>query len=122
MEANQTELEGFIASPDKTRWIKQGPLTAYLRKSQRLFSDREGLQPCLDIANVQVDADYHNQGFFTRFVEEVLATQPARVYVESVLNPAVLHVALKLGFTRKEYTEELDVNLYRDSYEVDPKK
>lgn len=122
MKDKHIALDEFLASPDATRWIHQGPLTVYVRRSKRFFEDLHGAVPCFDIANVQVDPDYHNQGFFTRFVESVLTQQADRVYIESVLSPAVEHVATRLGFARMPLHAFSDANFYRDTYAIQPKE
>lgn len=108
-----TTAQEFLASPDRIAWVETGAMSVYMRKSRRYLDGQ--LVDCVDLASFSVPEHSWNQGLATRFVVDVLSTQPKPVYIESILSEAMEHIALKLGFLYKD-RDPMNINMYRKAY------
>lgn len=74
------------------RWfnIREYHLDAYIRITKRFINGV--FYDTLEIANVKVDEDYRDMGYFSMFLDEIehLAFEYDRVvYIESIINPVL---------------------------------
>lgn len=87
-------------------WIYAKEYQLYVRDA---FHACNGvITPTLDLSNIEVYADYCQQGVFTTVVETMEAVADdyrLLVYVESVLNIHVGNVCLKRGYTQQNSTD-----------------
>lgn len=86
------------------RWfnIKEYHLTAYIRITKRFINGV--FHDSLEIANVKVDEDYRDRGYFSMFlteIEELAHDYDRVVYIESIINPV-----LKKYIYKRNYIED----------------
>lgn len=87
------KLEGFLDKDLPNHYLKYPHLDVYVRKGNRIFYNEEGageFEPCLDIANINVQPKYQNKGLFTDFLFEAEGLLKERtipyIFIENVLN------------------------------------
>ena len=101
MELTKDLLKHFVKSKLKVEWLYGDNMHIYVRKSQRFIkdSDNSKFEECLDIANIQVDDEHQGKGLFTSLLKSVVEDYShMNIYIESIQNPAVQHIAKKFGF------------------------
>lgn len=91
----------FLEGPKRAGWIQtlDGHAHAFVRRSVRLFG--RGLEPCFDLANLQVRDTMRGRGALTAFVSALGGILPEGhpVLLESVLNPRLAAWAIREGWT-----------------------
>lgn len=100
-------LTEFIASDCRNMWIEDDNIKVYVRKSTRFIEGE--MKPFLDIASVLVDEQ--GKGTFTKFMTDAMCTDK-NLYVESIMNPIVLRICDKLGFTTVIKPDEITPSAY----------
>jgi len=90
------------AAVARNAWIKDGPLSVYIRKSERMFVLGKRVHT-IDVANVTVRTP--GQGLFTLYlhgVECLAATRGSVVYVENVIDERFREFFRRRGYTECE--------------------
>lgn len=101
------QLDEFIEDSSRMKygrnlWLEDSIMKVYVRKSTRFIDDEKLI--ALDIATVEVDQKYQGKGIFSKFLDYVQNSNPWDVvYVESVLNPIVLKMLEKRGYTQMKH-------------------
>lgn len=94
------EIERFIASGDKNRWLISPVMKVYVRKGKRFSAER--LFNVLDIANIEVKQDEQGKGHFTDFLERYMLLAQKHgfdaIFVENVLTPRFTDFFIKRGW------------------------
>lgn len=108
-------IEQFTASKKYNYWLREKHMNVYVRKSIHALSHQ--IAECLDIANIEVDEKYRGKGIFTAFLaraeqQAILAGKDA-VYVESILNPKLLGMLIKRGYTLVPNTNEISPCVFK---------
>lgn len=107
------ELDLFLASSDRNRWLFEDKIKVYVRKSTRIIN-KELRCKCLDIASIEVEPGYYNHGIFTDFMTQLLKEYPnLNIYVENICNPAVTHVLKKFDFKFKNDVSPMWSGIYQ---------
>lgn len=105
-----SEIDEFLNSSIRNKYIGNNTLTIYVRKSKRRIGD--DLIEFFDIANVSVDEKFQGFHIFTSFLENFLHKYPStNMFIECIHNPSVTHIAKKFGFKIKA-DNEFDINMY----------
>lgn len=92
-------LKQFINSKWKNKWIKEGKVICYMRKSSRLYEGR--LIECIDIASVTIDELTRESGHFTKFLEQVEETakkEDRAVFIENVMTERFCNLFRRKGY------------------------
>ena len=85
-------------------WVYGTEGKAYIRITQRMISPGN-IHPTIDLATVEIDEQFQNQGVFKKVLEVVehKAAQYQRcVFVENVLNEVLIEPLKKYGYTMLE--------------------
>ena len=101
MELTKQLFNHFVKSEQRAEWLYGDVMHVYVRKSFRFIVDGDNskFEECLDIANIQVDDEHQGEGLFTKFLKNVIDNYPDwNIYIDSIENPAVEHIAKKFGF------------------------
>lgn len=101
METAKKELDKFISSVNRNKWLYGDVMHIYVRKGFRFISDdcNNSFEECLDLANIQVEDEHQGKGIFTSFLEAVVKDyKHLNIYVESIQNPIMEHICKKFGF------------------------
>ncbi len=103
------QLEQFMQSPLRNKWLEDDNIKVYVRKSQRNIGQNK-LYSFLDLASFEVVEQ--NKGTFTNFLTELLRRYPnVNLYVESILNPKVESILKKFNFVYHT-NDPFNVNMY----------
>lgn len=125
----EKEVRGMITVQDKSeipylmsrsKWIKCGPLKAYLRVTSRYHHGINGTAKTIDVASVEVREPDRRKGHFTIFMGRVekLAKDVGRfVYVENVMDEWLADSLEKRGY-KHVHTSGLDMRLYLDPKDI----
>ena len=96
------EMVSFLASSEKANWIYGDYMYIFVRKSKWFIgedSDCSELKDCFDLANINVEEEFHGKGIFSNVLEKLVTEFPhLNIYIESIMNPAVEHICSKFGF------------------------
>ena len=102
------EILNFLNSKEKTLYVTDEVIKIYLRKSTRYYQKR-AIVNCLDIANISIPEVIWNNGIGTRFFEVLFDKfSEYNIYIENVLNPALIHILEKFNL-EKHYVCDEDV-------------
>ncbi len=84
------QVEAFLTHAEGKRmyrsWIETDIMSVYLRKSKRLLSGV--MRQCLDIAAIEIEEGYQQQGLFSQFMLKVHELHP---YEATYIEPVGLH-------------------------------
>lgn len=108
------QLELFLKSEHRNQWLDTDVIRVYVRKSHRLYQDRDpmtllpaddgGIIPfkspnCLDIATVEVATKVRGSGVFKDFILHAEQVNPYHyIMVESVGNEDLRGMLVKHGY------------------------
>lgn len=95
-----SEIDKFLKGPERNKWISDGMVEIYIRKSKRFIEGK--LQDFFDFATINIEESIRGQKVFTNLLENFISKYPHNIYVESILNPAVSHILKKFGFKETE--------------------
>lgn len=85
-------------------WVYGTEGKAYIRITQRMISSGN-IQPTIDLATVEIDEEFQNQGVFKKVLEVVehkAAQYDRHVFLENVLNEVLIEPLQKYGYTMLE--------------------
>jgi hypothetical protein len=111
----ERQLDLFLTSNFRNKWIETKMIKIYLRKSHRLYHDREdipSIRPaddggliyfknpnCLDIATIVVNEKYRGEGHFKNFILYAEKINPFQyIMVESVNNINLRDMLFRNGY------------------------
>ena len=93
------KIEDFKNSSFRNIHIKEFPIKIYIRKSYRFHNKKA--YSCIDIASVEIEPIEWNKGYFTLFIKELLKKYSnENIFVECIMNPAVITVLNKFKFEK----------------------
>lgn len=95
-----SEIGKFLKGPERNKWISDGMVEIYIRKSKRFIEGK--LQDFFDFSTINIEESIRGQKVFTNLLENFISKYPHNIYVESILNPAVSHILKKFGFKETE--------------------
>jgi len=95
-----SEIDKFLKGPERNKWISDGMVEIYIRKSKRFIEG--SMQDFFDFATINIDESIRGQKVFTNLLENFIKKYPHNIYVESIQNPAVFHILKKFGFKETE--------------------
>jgi hypothetical protein len=101
MEQIKKLFDDFVKSNSRNEWLYGDIMHIYVRKSHRFIIDNDNskFEECLDIANIQIDDEHQGKGIFTSLLKSIIEDySDMNIYIESIQNPAVEHIAKKFGF------------------------
>lgn len=90
------QIDEFVYSSAKNKWLSDGILEIYVRKSVRFFDNQK--VTTFDVANIRtIDPEYEHKGYFRAFMEKVESIG-LPVYVENIQNPYLVNILEKNGY------------------------
>lgn len=91
------QLDEFILSTFRNKWLDDGILSVYVRKGYHMY---EGMiLNTLDIANIStISEEYQGKGHFKSFMNKVESVGKP-VWVENIHNPLLSRMLVKHGYT-----------------------
>ena len=100
------QVEGFLKEAESHRlyraWVETEAMRVYLRKSQRPL---EGvMRQCLDIATIEVEEGYRQQGLFTAFMLKAHALHSWEATYLEHANPIIERWCTRRGWTNDPRT------------------
>lgn len=104
-------VKEFLEGPRRNLWISLSKANLFVRKSVRVFDPDQGQVPCIDIASVEVEQPYWNQGVLGSILDGTiesarLCDTVTHLYVENMLNPYVRQALVRRGFTVLESSDQ----------------
>lgn len=101
------ELSDFLNSPRRNTWLSTPEMAVYLRKGRHLGSDGR-IHTFLDIASIEVQPEFRDQGYFKAFLalcQEIIPYDG--ILIENVLSE-ILHNYLHRLAQRDPWWIELE--------------
>ena len=102
------KLIDFFDSPTRNQWLYSEQIQVYLRKGRHLGFDGK-IHHYLDIASIEVEADFRRQGLFKAFLALSQEIQPYDgIKIENVLNDDLKTYLRKLASDDLRWSERGD--------------
>ena len=107
------QIDLFLSSFQRNKWVDDD-IKIYLRKSHRKVKEFDNVVLFIDLASIEIfDEKNHNKGIFSSFLKEFIDRyKDKNIFVESIVNPALIHILEKFGFKLVENTNVYQIDMY----------
>lgn len=103
--------QGYLLGSPINEWIylDEYKLSLYYRINKRVINNE--IISSIDLANIQIDREYQNKGYFSKFISELeqeISQFHIVIFIENIINPVLSNYLRNIGYSLMDNNMNID--------------